>query len=33
MSDTALSRRKDEHLDIVLDRQTAPATVARTASD
>ncbi|RWP46348.1 type 2 isopentenyl-diphosphate Delta-isomerase [Mesorhizobium sp.] len=28
MSDTALSRRKDEHLDIVLDRRTAPATVA-----
>lgn len=27
MSDTALSRRKDEHLDIVLDRRTAPATV------
>ncbi|SEI21187.1 isopentenyl-diphosphate delta-isomerase [Rhizobium tibeticum] len=28
MSDTALSRRKDDHLDIVLDRRTAPATVA-----
>lgn len=28
MSDTALSRRKDEHLDIVLDRRRAPATVA-----
>lgn len=28
MSDTALSRRKDDHLDIVPDRGTAPATVA-----
>ncbi|WP_027681811.1 type 2 isopentenyl-diphosphate Delta-isomerase [Rhizobium leguminosarum] len=28
MSDTALSRRKDDHLDIVLNRLTAPATVA-----
>lgn len=28
MSDTALSRRKDDHLDIVLDRRTAPATVS-----
>ncbi|MGX9181734.1 type 2 isopentenyl-diphosphate Delta-isomerase [Mesorhizobium sp. BHbdii] len=28
MSDTALSRRKDDHLDIVLDRRTARATVA-----
>lgn len=26
MSDTALSRRKDDHLDIVLDRRMAPAT-------
>lgn len=28
MSDNALSRRKDDHADIVLDRRTAPATVA-----
>ncbi|PDT44812.1 hypothetical protein CO661_27050 [Sinorhizobium fredii] len=28
MSDTALSQRKDDHLDIVLDERTAPATVA-----
>ncbi|MBB4371019.1 isopentenyl diphosphate isomerase/L-lactate dehydrogenase-like FMN-dependent dehydrogenase [Bradyrhizobium sp. cir1] len=28
MSDTALSRRKDDHVDIVLDRRAAPATVA-----
>jgi len=28
MSDPALSRRKDDHLDIVLDRRTPPATVA-----
>lgn len=28
MGDTALSRRKDDHLDIVLGRRTAPATVA-----
>lgn len=28
MSNTALSRRTDDHLDIVLDRRTAPATVA-----
>ncbi|MGY3387816.1 hypothetical protein ACVWW6_000407 [Bradyrhizobium sp. USDA 3311] len=28
MSDTALSRRKDDHRDLVLDRRTAPATVA-----
>lgn len=28
MSDTALSQRKDDHLDIVLDERTTPATVA-----
>ncbi|MBB4189073.1 isopentenyl diphosphate isomerase/L-lactate dehydrogenase-like FMN-dependent dehydrogenase [Sinorhizobium terangae] len=28
MSDIALSRRKDDHLDIVLNRRTAPVTVA-----
>lgn len=28
MSDAALSQRKDDHVDIVLDRRTAPATVA-----
>ncbi|MGY4182710.1 hypothetical protein ACVIHH_008001 [Bradyrhizobium sp. USDA 4518] len=33
MSDTALSRRKDDHRDFVLDRQTASATIVRTASD
>ncbi len=27
-SDTALSRRKDNHLDLMLDRRAAPATVA-----